>query len=226
MDLVELPARAVRRHPWEEVRFQFYFRVLSSLNLGTTAAVLDVGAGDAWFAERLAERTAIRRIVCWDTGYTPEVLAARQFPRGERIELSTERPAARYDFLLFLDVLDHVEDDVAFLEQFVRENLAPGGHVLISVPAWPSLFSSHDVRLHHYRRYTPAAARMLVRRAGLEIDRSAGLFHSLLLPRTIQVAREHLAGVSAPRLTLESGTPRPPLPHWFEAFLRAMPRFH
>ena len=198
MDLVELPARAVRRHPWEEVRFQFFSRVVASLDLGTTAAVLDVGAGDAWFAERLLERTAIQRIVCWDTGYTPEFLAARPLPRGERIELSTERPAGRFDLVLFLDVLEHVEDDVAFLEEFVRENLAAGAHVLISVPAWPLLFSSHDVRLHHYRRYTPAAARLLVRRAGLEISRSAGLFHSLLLPRTVQVARAHLTGVSAP----------------------------
>ena len=95
-------------------------------------------------------------------------------------------------------MLEHVDDDRQLLGTLVRENLTAGGHALISVPAWPLLFSSHDVRLRHERRYTPAAARMLIRGAGLEIIRSAGLFHSSDLPRAVQVAREHLTGRSEP----------------------------
>jgi trans-aconitate methyltransferase len=199
MDLLEVPSRPVRRHPWEAARFEFFFRVLAaSLDVDALATVLDVGAGDGWFAERLSERIGARRIVCWDTAYTPDLLADRRFSAPSGVELSTKRPAGRFDLLLLLDVLEHVEDDRAFLDDLVRENLASGGRVLISVPAWPCLFSSHDVRLRHYRRYTPRSARTVLRGARLEIIRSAGLFHSLLLPRALHVARAHVTNDSRP----------------------------
>jgi SAM-dependent methyltransferase len=199
VDLIELPAHLDRRHPWEEARFEFFFRVLAgNIHLDASRSVLDVGAGDAWFAEQLASRSAVRRIVCSDAGYTPDFLAARRHLQSARIELSPERPADQFDLLMFLDVLEHIEDDECFLRLLVRENLVPGGHVLISVPAWSWLFSSHDVRLRHHRRYRPASARALLQRAGLEIICSAGLFHSLLLPRAIQVTRERLSGASKP----------------------------
>jgi hypothetical protein len=195
MDLLELPNRPVTRHPWEEVRFEFFSRVLAQhIDLGGLGTVLDVGAGDAWFSGQFAARTAAPRIVCWDIGYTPDFIADHHGRGGTRIELSASRPSTRFDLLLVLDVLEHVEDDAALLDTLVRENLTGRGHVLMSVPAWPWLFSSHDVRLRHYRRYTPAGARKLLAGAGLDIVRSAGLFHSLVLPRAIHVARERLTG--------------------------------
>jgi SAM-dependent methyltransferase len=210
VDLVELPDHFVRRHPWEETRFEFFFRVLAGRSLlDTTAAVLDVGAGDAWFAEQLAARSALDRIVCWDPAYTREFLATRRPHQAARVELSAEQPAGRFDLLLLLDVLEHVNEVDVFLDTLVRDNLTPGGHVLINVPAWPSLFSSHDVRLRHYRRFTPASARSLVGSAGLEIISSAGLFHSLWLARAIQVAHERLSGRSGPTATLEWNAARP-----------------
>ena len=193
MDLVELPDRPVTRHPWEEARFRFFHRVLErSLALDVARTVLDVGAGDAWFASQLATRRPALRIVCWDTGYTPELLASHALQDRAGVRLVVERPRTWFDVLLLLDVLEHVADDHGLLGTLVRENLCAGGYALISVPAWPLLFSSHDVRLRHERRYTPAAARVLVRGAGLEIVRTAGLFHSLLVPRALEVVREHL----------------------------------
>jgi SAM-dependent methyltransferase len=198
MDLVELPDRPVTRHPWEEARFRFFHRVLEvGLNLNAVRTLLDVGAGDAWFASQLAARTGVR-IVCWDTGYTPELLASRALRDRAGVQLVADRPHTSFDVLLLLDVLEHVADDHRLLGTLVRENLLPGGHALISVPAWPSLFSSHDVRLRHERRYTPAAARVLIRGAGLEIVRTAGLFHSLIVPRALDVLRERLTKRSAP----------------------------
>jgi hypothetical protein len=95
------------------------------------------------------------------------------------------------------------------LTTLVRENLAPGGFALISVPAWPALFSSNDLRLHHHRRYTPSAARALIANTGLQSIRSASLFHSLLLPRAVQVALESLSGRRCPPATLHwNGSPR------------------
>ena len=51
MDLVELPDWVVQRHPWEVIRFAFFFRVLRENRLlDSRHSVLDAGAGDAWFA--------------------------------------------------------------------------------------------------------------------------------------------------------------------------------
>ena len=77
------------------------------------------------------------------------------------------------------------------------------------MPAWPALFSSNDLRLHHHRRYTPSAARALIANTGLQTIRSASLFHSLLLPRAFQVARESLSRRRCPPATLHwNGSPR------------------
>jgi 2-polyprenyl-3-methyl-5-hydroxy-6-metoxy-1,4-benzoquinol methylase len=219
VDLVELPNQLAGRHPWEQIRFQFFFRVLAGSGLlesGGTA--LDVGAGDAWFAEQLASRSDIRRIVCWDTAYSREFLASRRLSEPLRVELTADQPAGRFDLLLLLDVLEHVKDADLFLTHLVRDNLSPTGHALISVPACPSLFSSHDVRLRHYRRYTPALAEALVGHSGLEIVRSAGLFHSLGLVRAIQVSWERVSGRSTSSTTLDWNMP-PPLRMFVQAVL-------
>jgi SAM-dependent methyltransferase len=52
-----------------------------------------------------------------------------------------------------LDVLEHLDDDVNVLKEMARV-CRPGGHVIITVPAFSFLWSLHDVALHHRRRYT------------------------------------------------------------------------
>lgn len=184
----------MRRHPWELARSDFFQRVLAGAGLlDGTPAVLDVGAGDAWLARQLAAVARLGTIVCWDTAYSDALLADRDLGRAEGLRHVAARPAERFDLVLLLDVLEHVEDDAAFLRTLVDDNVAPGGHLLVSVPAWPALYSSHDARLRHHRRYTPQAARALLRGAGLELLRGAGLFHSLLPARALQLAAERLA---------------------------------
>jgi len=58
----------------------------------------------------------------------------------------------KIDALLLLDVLEHVEDDRAFLGRAV-EALRPGGLILLTVPAYSFLWSHHDEVLGHVRRY-------------------------------------------------------------------------
>ncbi len=198
MDLVELKQPVQRRHPWEVARLRFFRRVLEREGaLPGGGAVLDVGAGDGWLAASLAASQPSLHVVCWDSGYSDEALS-RLGPRPENVILIRERPAGTFGLLLLLDVLEHIEDDGAFLAELVRSSLAPGGLALLSVPAWPALFSAHDAHLRHHRRYTPAQARALIEGAGLEILSSGGLFHALLLPRAAGVVRERLWGRSAP----------------------------
>ncbi len=188
MDLRETPRGHFARHPWEAARAAFFQRVVAP-SLGTSAVrALDVGAGDAWFAgELLPTLPPGSTVTCWDTGYAEQAPPA---PTGEGVRFTAEQPAGPFDLVLMLDVAEHVEDDVSFLATIARSLLAPGGTLVFSVPAWPLLFSAHDVALLHHRRYTPAHARALLTGAGLRIERSGGLFHSLLLPRALAALRD------------------------------------
>jgi len=192
MDLSELPQRPFRRHPWEVARARFFCDAMAAAGLLTRPVrVLDVGAGDAYFAQALKKRLpAGSQVTCVDPKYSdadlagsPDIVLRREPPTGER-----------FDLLLLLDVLEHVEDDRGLLVEVVRESLAPSGHALLSVPAWPVLFAGHDRRLGHFRRYTPATCRAIIAAAGLRVVRSGGLFHSLLLPRMLSKAADLLVG--------------------------------
>lgn len=190
----------LQRHPWEEARYRFFSSVLNSAGLLTAGtALLDVGAGDAWLAGRLADEVPQLQVTCWDTAYELQSAAAlERLPRAVRIVASNAIPDIAASVVLLLDVLEHVPDDHVFFRQIVSEVVRHGGHVLVSVPAWPLLYTSHDRRLKHHRRYTPKAMRLLLTHGGVEVVRSGGLFHSLLIPRALQAVREKLGGRAYP----------------------------
>ncbi len=193
MDLREHRSTA-QRHPWEVARFQFLAEVLRRHDVVSHAQnVLDAGSGDAWFARSLRPLLGdASHFDCWDTEYTAESIAGFRQSLPPEIRLTAERPTGAHDLILLLDVLEHVENDRAFLTSLVQESLRPGGWLLFTVPAWQPLFSRHDTWLHHFRRYAPAQARTVLQEAGLNVVQSGGLFHSLLLPRLATVVAERV----------------------------------
>lgn len=86
----------------------------------------------------------------------------------------------QFDLICLFDVLEHIEEDVATLAA-LRSHLAPGGRLLITVPAYQWLWGPHDVHLHHKRRYTARRLRKVFSDSGLRIDR-VSYFNTLLLP--------------------------------------------
>ena len=94
-----------------------------------------------------------------------------------------DAPDGRYALVLLLDVLEHIGDDIGSLKS-VAPKLAAGGHVLLTVPAFPWLWSSHDVAHHHFRRYTPDSLRRTADAAGLQVVR-IGYFNTLLFPLVV-----------------------------------------
>jgi hypothetical protein len=195
MDLIERPTDEVRRHPWEIARARFFLRLVERLAVVEgTASWLDVGAGDAWFAHQLrAVIPDAARLVCWDVNYSPSQLEAASAADGG-VVLTQARPSGAFDGVLMLDVIEHVEDDIGFVRAVVRDLVAVGGWVLVSVPAYQGLFSEHDRALKHFRRYSPRGLRSVLEAAGLTIEARGGLFHALLPVRGAQVLRERHRG--------------------------------
>ena len=191
MDLIERPDNVIRRHPWELARARFFIRLIQRLGVATTTdGWLDVGAGDAWFAQQLrAVLVPASRLACWDVHY-PLERPPEEAGAMHGIEFSAERPLGAFGGILMLDVIEHVQDDVAFVRDVVDGSLAPGGWVLVSVPAYQSLFCAHDRVLKHFRRYSPGAIRTVLESAGLAVVARGGLFHGLLPVRGAQVLRE------------------------------------
>ena len=89
-------------------------------------------------------------------------------------------PRGHYDLVAVLDVVEHIEDDVAALAG-MRSLLRPGGKILIAVPAHQWMWSAHDVVNHHHRRYSKATLKAAIAQAGLVPER-LGYFNSLLFP--------------------------------------------
>ncbi|MDX2051365.1 MAG: methyltransferase domain-containing protein [Polyangiaceae bacterium] len=186
-----------QRHPWEVARFKFFRRVLEDTHVDNGPLhILDVGSGDAWFANELVMSLAPGSdCACWDIGYDPDRLPDAF--QSSYLRATTERPSGQFDLIVLLDVAEHVPDDRAFLADVLENCARPGSYVLFSVPAWPELMCSHDQALHHFRRYRPRQALALLEDAGLRVLGSGGAFHGLILPRAINVLKERVVGPPA-----------------------------
>lgn len=201
MDLSERAAPGAARHPWERARFRLFVDLLTQAGVWPGATrVLDAGSGDAWFAEQLLASGCGRglTVTCWDTGYTAAVIASLDLDQAPSLRLVSERPTATFDVILALDVLEHVKDDQVLLQTLVNENLAAGGHMFISVPAWPNLVTAHDRRMGHFRRYSAASLRRKILESGLVFRNGGGAFHCLLLARIAEALREQWSAAPDP----------------------------
>lgn len=149
---------------------------------GGPGRALELGCG----AGRLQEELAARGWEAWGSDHSPQALAfCRQRGLTRLVEHDATRPLpgelGRFDLILALDLLEHLKDDEGALLAW-REALAPGGHVLLHVPAHPGLFGYWDTMLGHQRRYRRQELRAVCARSGLEVLRLTPTFAWLLPP--------------------------------------------
>jgi len=85
------------------------------------------------------------------------------------------------DLATMLDVLEHIEDDRNALREIWR-TLKPSGQLLLTVPAYPSLWSEHDEALHHQRRYRFNELKEKVRGAGFRVVRMSYAIAAVIAP--------------------------------------------
>lgn len=102
-----------------------------------------------------------------------------------------------YDIIGLFDVLEHVEADEASLAALAGR-LGEKGKILITVPAFSFLWSKHDERHHHFRRYTRASLAAVAERAGLKVSYSS-YFNTFLFPVAVMArAFKKLTGSEVP----------------------------
>jgi SAM-dependent methyltransferase len=142
--------------------------------------VLDFGAGSGQFAVPLAH------LGMNVTALEPDdSLRARIASRGLAAVAAPEQLAdGDFAYVYTLNVLEHIPDDVAALRQ-IHTKLAPGGRLLVYVPAFPMLYTGMDAKVGHVRRYTRRSLTAAATAAGFTIDRctyvdSLGFFATLL----------------------------------------------
>jgi SAM-dependent methyltransferase len=158
----DLPPLAIRAR----LRYDVVSRIVDQLAPRT---VLEVGCGQGAVAARLATRAEY-------VGVEPDlesfgIATRRVAPRGGTVVNGTVNdlePGRTFDLVCAFEVLEHIEDDVSALTHWTGR-LAPGGHVLLSVPADAERFGPLDELAGHFRRYDEAAISAVARDAGLTV---------------------------------------------------------
>jgi SAM-dependent methyltransferase len=169
-------------HWWYRGRRTVIDRMLDPMRLPARARILDAGCGSGRNMIDLARHGNITGVELSPVS----VQIARQRGAGEVIEGSIlEMPFAAdsFDLAVSLDVIEHLQDDLTALKE-LRRVVAPGGRLLVTVPAYQWLWSGHDEINHHHRRYTRRSLLAVAQHAGWECARTS-YFNSLLLPVAI-----------------------------------------
>ncbi len=195
MDLSEIRSHGRARHPWELARARALSEIIGRRR-GRVDSVLDYGCGDGFTGEALQAKLGAQALVGVDVHLPPAACGKQTTPRGtiERVREDAELGERRFELVLLCDVIEHVAEDSALLARVVRRWLAPDGLVLVTVPAFQALFSSHDRALRHHRRYDARSLETVLRAAGLERIDDGYLFGSLLPVRAASKLAEWLRG--------------------------------
>lgn len=169
-------------HWWFRGRQRILERVLRrELERQLPLRAVSIGCGPA---EGLAWLCRFTESCGWVVGVDSDPHHARRV--GSRVEYvvgnAKQLPfaPASCDLVLMLDVLEHLDDDASALSEAARL-LAPGGLLLVTVPALPSLWGGQDVVSNHYRRYTKRSLTQAFRDADVAVP-YVSYFNVLLFP--------------------------------------------
>lgn len=185
--------RLAKDHWWWQSRSRFVFDLIESLTLPGSidgdARILDIGCGGGWSFE-LWERFG--EVYGVELDPTLVARAGKFQPRIHCGPFDREfQPESKFSLIVMLDVLEHLPDPEVALA-YALELLRPGGKIVITVPAMPSLWTSHDDLNHHYVRYTKRSLQSLGDSCGMEIEKLDYLFHWTTLAKAIVRMKEAL----------------------------------
>lgn len=191
---LEAMASARNYHQWLLAEFLPYIR----------GSVAEVGAGKGDISRLLLD-TNLKSLTAFEPSgnlfpQLSDAIGPDNRVRAINGPFEKGKASECFDSILYINVLEHIEDDAGELA-ISNTALAPGGHLLIFVPALPWLYSELDRQVGHFRRYTKNNLVALARQAGFSIVKAryfdiAGVIpwyvHFTLLKNTISAGNVSL----------------------------------
>ena len=181
MDLKELESGVDPKTHWyyqsKKIPLFRFFKQLAKKQ-AKRLTVIDFGSGSGFFAYELLEAfpESIDEVLLIDIGYSDEEIEASNTEKVKKLRFI---PKGISDcVVIMMDVLEHIEDDYKILKE-IREAIAKNGHYFITVPAFMSVWSSHDVYLGHYRRYTIPMLGNLLKKCNCVIENQYYIYGSI-----------------------------------------------
>jgi hypothetical protein len=179
-----------QRHPWEMSRKNVLHTFLKQSKINFPIdRIVDIGSGDAYVIHTLVEKGYAKEYFAIDTAYTPEVINQLKDNNNSEVvyvqdlkEYQEKYDTNKTTLYLCMDVLEHLENEKIILDLLERKS---NNYYFFAVPAFQSVFSSHDVLLGHYRRYTLKQLNTLLVDNQFTILDKGYYFSSLLLFRNI-----------------------------------------
>ncbi len=157
------------RHWWIATRFSYLDQMIKQ-SKKSNLHILEVGCGTGQNLRHLAHDSKFKNNIVALTGhdlnlpsdFSPPAWSTKNIKWINKIGDAEEK----YDIILAMDVLEHIEDHESALLEW-KNLLKPGGQIFMTVPAFMSLWSYHDVILGHKRRYRRADLLQVTQKAGL-----------------------------------------------------------
>jgi SAM-dependent methyltransferase len=189
-DTYAVEAAVQKSHWWFVGRRRLLHHLLQDLAPQPSWRVLEVGAGTGANLPVWSE-SGVRQVVACDLSQRAlrHAAGARQAALAQTDARELPFADGAFDVVVAADVLEHLDDDAAALREFARV-LRPGGHVIVTVPAFPFLWGPQDVVAQHRRRYLRHDLIGLIGQGGFRVRRSFHFNYLLLLP--IWIARRIL----------------------------------
>jgi len=191
-------------HWWFRWRFGLIADVLGSIRKDQPLRILDAGCGTGQMLKCLESHGDAIGI-----DSSPQAIGYARDRGVKRLVQGsiTDLPFydGCFDCVLALDVIEHVDDDVGILAK-LHGVVKPGGHLIVTVPAYKLLWSEHDEINLHKRRYRANELRELMEKAGFDIHRVSYCNTALFLPvLATRKAKNLLRTVRRKRGTAHSG---------------------
>lgn len=169
-------AESARENPAQAMRHSLILREVA--RGGEAGLLIDIGSGQGDFLEKAVARRVARTYVGFEISESGVAIARAKVPSAQFFQADMFSPPAEIrqfvgsaDVAVCSDVIEHVDDPVAFLRQ-ASTYLKPGGKLILTVPGGP--MSAFDRHIGHRTHFTRASASSVLAAAGFSVESANG----------------------------------------------------
>ncbi len=200
--------RIENKHWWFQSRREIILRLINKYySKKADCKVLDIGCGTGSMLNYLFSYGEVQGIDCSKKAidYSKKKSPNAKVSIGS---LPYDLPREKFDLILSLEVLEHVDKDDEALKS-INNILKPEGTFILTVPANQFLFSAHDRINLHKRRYSLKELKLKLEKAGFEIKKISYYNTFLFIPATLVILFKKIFDSKKPKSHFEK------IPHFF-----------